>query len=165
MKKKNGMWRSLTLEIYFNVWKAALSFEENCYYKHKMSISPLHFFLKIAAGTKIWQSRCRTGPQLARHRELEESCIKWEQVSLTAVRCQMAVHISSLPFASPDSIWCSVFVALSASLSVPSLVSPSEVDGKAPLFGSSPARPVILLCCPLFCRSVKVQGSDFIRAG
>lgn len=69
-EKKNEMWTSLTLEIYFSVWKAVLSFEESCYYKCKMNTLPLHFFLNIAVSTKIWQSRCRTGPQPAWHREL-----------------------------------------------------------------------------------------------
>lgn len=130
-----------------------------------MSISPLQFFLNIAVGTKIWQSRCRMGPQLARHRELRSPASNGSEFLLLQWGARQDCTHILVAFPQSDSVWCSVLVALSTPLSVPSLLSPSEVGEKAPLFSSSPVRPMILLCCTLFCRSVKVQGSDFSIAG
>lgn len=138
------------------MWKAVLSFEESCYYKCKTNILPLHFFsLNIAVGIKIWQSRCRTGPQPAWHRELRsfasnKSGFPW----LGWGSRQGSAHPHCLSLS--DSA-CTLLVAFSA-LICPRFAFSNEAEGKAALFSQTHGTPVLH-------SSVAAQGSDFSTAG
>lgn len=115
------------------------------------------FFLNIAVSTKIWQSRCRTGPQPVWHRELRSfASNECRFLLLWWGSRQGCAHPHCLPHS--ESV-CPV-LAFRTSLSVPDLPFPNAAEGKAPLSSSSPARSTILLCCTLLWKPRAVTSAQ-----